>query len=196
MPDTPADPTALPDDLPAPVDDGAADLLPGRLLPALPLPSTGGGTVDLLERSSGRRLVVFGYPRTGQPGVAMPAGWDEIPGARGCTPQACSFRDLSAEFSARGVELFGLSTQDPAYQQEAAARLHLPYPLLSDADLRLTSALGLPTLTVDGAVLLRRLTMIVRDGRIERVLYPVFPPDRSAADTLAALDELEPAVRG
>jgi peroxiredoxin len=194
MPDAPADPSALPDDLPAPVDDGAADHLPGQALPALALPSTGGGTVDLLERSRGRRLVVFAYPRTGRPGVEMPAGWDEIPGARGCTPQACSFRDLSAEFAERGFELFGVSTQDTAYQREAAERLHLPYPLLSDADLRLTTALGLPTLTVDGAVLLRRLTMIVRDGRIERVLYPVFPPDRSAADTLAALAELDPAV--
>ena len=186
-PETRFDPAALPDDLPTPVDDGAADHLPGQALPALPLPSTGGGTVDLLERSQGRRLVVFGYPRTGQPDVAMPAGWDDIPGARGCTPQACSFRDLSVEFAERGVQLFGLSTQEPAYQQEAAARLHLPYPLLSDADLRLTTALRLPTLTVDGVVLLRRLTMIVRDGRIERVLYPVFPPDRAAADALAVL---------
>ena len=191
------DPTALPDDLPVPEDDGAAAHLPATQLPSIELPATDGTMVRLNELTG--RTVLFAFPRTGRPGEPSPGGdeyWDAIPGARGCTPQACSFRDLSAEFSARGVELFGLSTQEPAYQQEAAGRLQLPYPLLSDADLRLTTALGLPTLTVDGAVLLRRLTMIVRDGRIERVLYPVFPPDRSAADALAALDELEPAVRG
>lgn len=194
MPETSHDPTALPDDLPVPVDDGAADHLPDQVLPAVALPSTGGGTVDLAERSHGRRLVVFAYPRTGRPGVEMPADWDAIPGARGCTPQACSFRDLSAEFAERGVELFGVSTQDAEYQREAADRLHLPYPLLSDAEQRLSTALRLPTFTADGVVLLRRLTMIVRDGRIERVLYPVFPPDRSAADTLAALAGLDPVV--
>nr|WP_218123478.1 peroxiredoxin [Quadrisphaera sp. DSM 44207] len=181
------DPTVLPDDLPAPVDDGAAAHLPGAVLPPVPLRATTGGAVDLAERSRGRRLVVFAYPRTGRPGHDLPTGWDEIPGARGCTPQACSFRDLSAQFEALGVEVFGLSAQDPAYQAEAAARLHLPYALLSDEHLQLTGALRLPTFEVDGMVLLRRLTMLVEDGRVQRVLYPVFPPDRAAADALVAV---------
>jgi peroxiredoxin len=173
--------------LPAPVDDGAAARLVGVPLPAVRLPSTAGGTVDLALRSPDRRSVVFAYPRTSRPGVASPTGWDEIPGARGCTPQACAFRDLAVEFTAAGAEVFGLSTQDTGYQSEAAQRLELSYPLLSDRDLALTRALELPTFVVDGAVLLRRLTMIVFAGRIERVLYPVSRPDAAAADALAAL---------
>jgi peroxiredoxin len=143
--------------------------------------------VDLAERSRRGTVVVFAYPRTGRPGTDLPAGWDDIPGARGCTPEACSFRDLSADFASAGAELFGLSTQDPAYQAEAAQRLALTYPLLSDEHLALGSALRLPTFEVEGVTLLRRLTMVLRDGRIDRVLYPVFPPDRAAADALAAL---------
>jgi peroxiredoxin len=181
------DPTALPADLPVPTDDGAAHHLPGATVPALELVASSGGTVDLRERSAGRRVVVFAYPRTGQPDIAPPVGWDDIPGARGCTPEACAFRDLTAEFTDAGAEVFGLSTQDPGYQLEAATRLLLPYPLLSDADLQLTRALRLPTFTVDGIILLRRLTMIIRDGAIEYVLYPVWPPDQAAADALAAL---------
>lgn len=181
------DPMALPADLPAPEDDGAADHLTGAEVPSLPLRATGGGTVDLAERSRPGTLVVFAYPRTGRPGVDPPAGWDEIPGARGCTPEACSFRDLAADFAAAGAEVYGLSTQDPAYQAEAASRLELTYPLLSDERLAFASALRLPTFEVEGTRLLRRLTMIMRDGRIERVLYPVFPPDRAAADALAAV---------
>jgi peroxiredoxin len=180
-------PTALPDDLPVPGDDGAADHLPGTPVPSVPLVATGGGTVDLAEHSRAGTVVVFAYPRTGQPGVDPPAGWDEIPGARGCTPEACSFRDLAADFAAAGAEVFGVSTQDPAYQAEAAERLALPYSLLSDERLALASALRLPTFEVDGVVLLRRLTMVLRGGRVDRVLYPVFPPDRAAADALAAL---------
>ena len=181
------DPTVLPDGLPVPQDDGAAAHLPGLPVPSIPLPATGGGAVDLAERSRDRRLVVFAYPRTGRPGVPMPAGWDDIPGARGCTPEACGFRDLAAEFAAAGADIYGLSTQDTDYQQEAVTRLRLPYPLLSDASLALTRALRLPTFEVEGATLLRRLTLLLAGGRVQRVLYPVFPPDRAAADALAAL---------
>ena len=181
------DPTALPDDLPVPADDGAADHLPGAEVPSVPLVATSGGTVDLAARSRAGTVVVFAYPRTGRPGVAVPAGWDDIPGARGCTPEACSFRDLSADFAAAEAELYGLSTQDPEYQGEAADRLGLTYPLLSDEHLALATALRLPTFEVEGTTLLRRLTMVLRDGRVDRVLYPVFPPDRAAADALAAL---------
>ncbi len=143
--------------------------------------------MDLAELSWRRRCVVFAYPRTGRPGVQAPSGWDSIPGARGCTPQACGFRDLAADFARADVEVFGLSTQDPDYQFEAARRLHLPYLLLSDAELALTRALRLPTFAVDGDVLLRRLTIIVHNGHIEQVLYPVFPPDAAAGVALAAL---------
>ena len=177
----------LPADLPVPVDDGAADHLPGAEVPAVPLRATGGGAVDLAERSRAGTVVVFAYPRTGRPGVDPPVGWDEIPGARGCTPEACSFRDLAADFADAGAEVFGLSTQDPGYQAEAAERLGLPYSLLSDEGLALASAMRLPTFEVDGTTLLRRLTMVLRDGRVDRVLYPVFPPDRAAQDALAAL---------
>ena len=122
---------------------------------------------------------------TGRPGVALPDGWDGIPGARGCTPQSCSFRDHHAELRALGVaQLFGISTQDSAYQREAAERLHLPFPLLSDAELRLTRAMGLPTMEVDGRVLLKRMAWVVEDGAIAKVFYPVFPPDRNAGDVL------------
>jgi len=183
----PIDPSALPADLPVPADDGAADHLPGAEVPRVTLVATGGGSVDLAERSRAGTVVVFAYPRTGRPGVDPPPGWDEIPGARGCTPEACSFRDLVGEFAAAGAELYGLSTQDPEYQAEAASRLGLTYPLLSDEHLALASALRLPTFEVEGTTLLRRLTMVLHEGRVDRVLYPVFPPDRAAADALAAL---------
>jgi peroxiredoxin len=185
----PNDPMALPDSLPRPIDDGAADHLRRMPLPSLALRTTGGGSIDLSQRSRGRTLVVFAYPRTGRPEVDSPAGWDAIPGARGCTPEACGFRDLSAEFADVGVEIYGLSTQDTDYQQEAVDRLQLPYPLVSDAALELTTALRLPTFSVEGVTLLRRLTMVIRDGRVEGVLYPVFPPDRAASDVLAFLTE-------
>jgi peroxiredoxin len=178
----------LPPDLPVPEDDGAADHLIGAVLPRVPLPSTDGDTVDLAERSSGRPLVVFAYPRTGRPGEDPLPGWDDVPGARGCTPEACSFRDLAAEFAERGAELFGLSTQDTDYQREAVQRLHLSYPLLSDAGFALAETLRLPTFDLAGQRFLRRLTFVARNGRIERVQYPVFPPDRAAADALALLD--------
>jgi peroxiredoxin len=182
------DPSVLPPDLPVPEDDGAADHLVGASLPSLSLPSTDGDAVDLAERSRGRRLVVFTYPRTGRPDQNPLPGWDNMPGARGCTPEACSFRDLAAEFAERGAQLYGLSTQDTDYQREAVERLHLGYPLLSDASFALADALRLPTFDLAGQTFLRRLTFIARDGRIERVQYPVFPPDRAAADALALLD--------
>jgi peroxiredoxin len=182
------DPTRLPDDLPVPEDDGAADHLRGTLLPPVALTATNGETVRLDDLPG--RTVVFAYPRTGRPGEDPPggeAGWNAIPGARGCTPEACSFRDESARFAAIGVRVFGLSTQDTDYQREAVERLHLPYPLLSDAPLELTRALALPTFEVEGMTLIRRLTMIVVEGRIEDVVYPVFPPDRGAELALARL---------
>jgi peroxiredoxin len=183
------DPTSLPAGLPVPTDDGAAAHLPGMAVPAVSLPATTGGSVSLLAESQSRRVVVFCYPRTGRPGVEMPAGWDEIPGARGCTPEACAFRDLKASFDALSVGLFGLSTQDTAYQSEAAARLHLPYALLSDASLALTSALRLPTMDVEGSTLIRRTTLVLHSGVIEHVFYPVFPPDTHAENVLAWFSE-------
>jgi peroxiredoxin len=182
------DPLQLPDDLPVPEDDGAADHLAGMALPAVALPATDGTRVrlDVLEG----RTVVFAYPRTGRPGESSLGGddqWDAIPGARGCTPQACSFRDEYARFEAADTRVLGLSTQDTGYQQEAAERLHLPYPLLSDERLELATALRLPTFEVDGITLLKRLTLFLRDGAIDTVIYPVFPPNRSAEQALARL---------
>jgi peroxiredoxin len=182
------DPLQLPDDLPVPEDDGAADQLAGVALPPVALDATDGTRVRLDELKG--RTVVFAYPRTGRPGEPSLGGddeWDAIPGARGCTPQACSFRDEYANFAAAGARVFGLSTQDTAYQQEAAKRLHLPYALLSDERLELATALRLPTFEVDGVTLLKRLTLFVRDGGIESIIYPVFPPNRSAEQALARL---------
>jgi peroxiredoxin len=170
----------LPQELPVPVDDGACDHLPGMALPALPLPATDGRTVDLAALPG--RTVVYCYPRTGRPDEEIPPGWNEIPGARGCTPQSCAFRDHHAELRGLGAEVFGLSAQDTAYQQEAVARLLLPFALLSDADLAFARALRLPTFTTSGMTLIKRLTLVARDGRIEHVFYPVFPPDANAAE--------------
>jgi peroxiredoxin len=169
--------------LPAPTDDGAARHLNGMRLPLCPLPATDGTTIDLSTLPG--RVIVYAYPRTGRPGLDNPDGWDLIPGARGCTPQTCAFRDHFTELKSRGADrVFGLSTQDNAYQREVAERLHLPFPLLSDVDLALTKALRLPTFETAGMVLLKRLTLIIRDGTIEHVFYPVFPPDRNASDVL------------
>lgn len=182
----PNNPLELPADLPAPVDDGGARHLVGSAWPDLALPATDGGSINLAQARG--RSIVYAYPRTGRPGQALPTGWDAIPGARGCTPQSCGFRDHFAELESLGVKhLYGLSTQDGDYQREAAERLHLPFPLLSDARLALQQALGLPTFEVDGMMLLKRLTLVVDDGVITKVFYPVFPPDRSAADVIAWL---------
>jgi len=177
---------SLPPDLPRPVDDGRARHLTGLAVPSVPLRATTRGWIDL--STVGGSAVVFAYPRTGQPGQPpLTPDWDLVPGARGCTPETCAFRDLAADFGRRGVRIFGLSTQEPEYQQELAERLHLPFPVLSDAGRILTEALRLPTLTIGGHVLLARLSWLQRDGQIERVWYPVFPPDRHAAEVLASL---------
>jgi peroxiredoxin len=175
----------LPTDLPMPADDGACDHLTGMPLPAVSLTSTAGRVVDLA--SFGGRTVVYCYPRTGRPDQKPPPGWNAIPGARGCTPQSCGFRDHYQELQRLGARVFGLSTQDTAYQREAVERLHLPFELLSDAALTLARALRLPTFEVEGMTLIKRLTLIVGGGRIEKVFYPVFPPDKNAAEVIAWL---------
>jgi peroxiredoxin len=177
----------LPEGIPVPTDDGAADHLPGTRLPSVPLISTSGDTVDLSALTG--TTVAYCYPMTGRPDRELPQGWDEIPGARGCTPQSCSFRDHHAELRNLGARVFGLSTQDTGYQREAATRLHLPFELLSDERLAFAEALGLPTFEADGMTLLKRLTLIIEDGRIERVFYPVFPPGKNAEEVLLWLRE-------
>src|ERR687898_3621523 len=171
-------PYELPEDLPVPTDDGAADHLPGIQIPSVPLSSTAGETVDLSALTG--RTVVYCYPMTGRPGGGLPRGWDEISGARGCTPQSCSFRDHHAELRALGARVFGLSTQSTGYQREATQRLHLPFALLSDEELAFARALGLPTFKVEGMTLIKRLTLVIDDGQIEKVFYPVFPPGENA----------------
>lgn len=172
---------------PAPTDDRDADHLAGQTVPSVVLPSSLGGVVDLAEVTQ-QRVVIYVYPRTGTPGVPLPEGWDQIPGARGCTPQSCAFRDHEADLAAWGATVIGISAQPLAEQREFAAREHIPYPLLSDDGLTLAGPpLKLPTFDVDGMRLYRRLTMIVETGRISKVFYPVFPPDRNAADVLAWL---------
>lgn len=172
--------------IPAPTDDGGARHLTGFRLPSIALKATDGSDVNLSKLRG--RVVVYTYPRTGRPGVPNPEGWDLIPGARGCTPQTCAFRDHFAELKALAVDhLFGLSTQDPAYQKEVAERLHLPFPILSDEHFKLTEALRLATFETHGMTLLKRLTLVLKDGLIEHVFYPVFPPDRNASDVIAWL---------
>jgi peroxiredoxin len=187
-------PTAAPADLsrvdwsqlPAPSDDGAARHLKGAAIPDLPLPATDGTEVSLA--ALGGRSVIYAYPMTGRPGSPLPPDWDAIPGARGCTPQSCAFRDLHAELLGAGAaRVYGISTQNTHDQREAAQRLHLPYPLLSDAALRLTTAMRLPVMFVGGATLLKRMALIVEDGVIAHVFYPVFPPDKNAAEVLQCL---------
>jgi len=180
------DPNILPADLPAPQDDGAARHLTGMRLPSLALAATDGSRVDLSKLSG--RTVIYSYPRTGVPGKAMPEGWNDIPGARGCTPQSCGFRDHFSELKRLGVvRVFGLSTQDRDYQREAVERLHLPFPVLSDERLELAHAIKLPTFKVAGMTLLRRMALIIDDGTITKVFYPVFPPDKNAEEVMAWL---------
>jgi peroxiredoxin len=175
--------------IPAPSDDGGAAHLAGMKIPPVSLLATDDNSVDLSALKG--RTVVFAYPRTGEPGkIGLVDDWDMIPGARGCTPQTCSFRDLYTELKAAGAEhVFGLSTQSNVYQAEMAARLHLPFPVLSDEKLELTRALDLPTMEVAGLTLIKRLALIVDDAGIKHVFYPVFPPDRNAGDVLAWLKE-------
>jgi peroxiredoxin len=181
-------PQVLPSDIPVPQDDGAARHLSRTKLPNLALPATDGAAVNLAKLAG--RTVIYIYPRTGVPGIDPPAGWDAIPGARGCTPQSCSFRDHFAELKSLGVaRVFGLSSQDTAYQQEAATRLHLPFPILSDEKLALAEALKLPTFSAAGMTLLKRMALVIDDGVITKAFYPVFPPDQSAAQVIAWIQE-------
>jgi peroxiredoxin len=178
----------LPPGLPVPADDGAAAHLDGLSMPKIRLRSTLGRFVDLSAQGQSG-TVVYCYPMTGLPGKPLPEGWNEIPGARGCTPQTCGFRDVFKEFSARNVAVFGLSTQSSEYQKEMVDRLAVPFEILSDSEYLLSDALHLPTFEVEGKRLIKRLTLVIRNGWIEHVFYPVFPPDKSAAQTLAWLDE-------
>ena len=174
----------LPANLPRPVDDGAARHLPGATLPSIALESTSGRKVDLSRES---RAVVFCYPRTGRPGEDLPGpngSWDAIPGARGCTPQACAFRDAMGEFAGLGYTVYGLSAQTIDHQREAAERLDLPYELLADERFALIDAARLPTFEHAGNRFVKRLTMVIEDGRIDHVFYPVFPPDKSPDEVL------------
>ena len=182
----PRDPLTLPPDLPVPEDDGAADHLPGAAIPELSLPATDGSVLDLAEEAEGT-LVLYVYPRTGTPGEDPPPEWDAIPGARGCTPQSCAFRDLHGELERLGARVLGLSAQSGEEQRDFAERFHLPYPLLSDPGLRLAAALRLPTFEWEGRTLYRRITLVARAGRIAKVFYPVFPPDRNPAEVAAWL---------
>jgi len=168
----------IPNNVPVPVADGACNHLTGMRLPSVALRSTSGRLVDLAGLSG--RVVIYCYPRTGRPDVDPPQGWNEIPGARGCTPQACAFRDHHQELQELGAQVFGLSAQDTDYQREAVARLHLPFELLSDSELELANRLRLPIFEIGGMRLIKRLTLIARGGQIEKVFYPVFPPDKNA----------------
>jgi peroxiredoxin len=174
---------SLPPNLPVPEDDGAADHLAGTVLPPLRLAvAGGGGSFDLREAAAIGTLVAFVYPRTGTPGRPLVPGWDDIPGARGCTPQSCAFRDRHFALAGLGALVAGISAMDPAEQHAFAEREQLPYPLLNDGPLQLRDQLGLPTFDVHGTTLYKRLTFVARAGRIEKVFYPVFPPDRNAAE--------------
>jgi peroxiredoxin len=176
-------PNVLPPGIPAPQDDGAARHLTGAKLPDLALPATSGAAVNLSKLKG--RTVIYVYPRTGVPGVDAPPGWDDIPGARGCTPQSCSFRDHFGELKRLGVQqIYGLSVQDTGYQKEVATRLHLPFAVLSDEKLALTKAMKLPTFTTSGMTLLKRMAWVIDDGTITKVFYPVFPPDKSAEEVV------------
>jgi peroxiredoxin len=177
----------LPSDLPVPEDDGAADHLTGQSMPSLSLSSTSGGSVAL-DRLGPLLTVLYVYPLTGRPGVDLPQGWDTIPGARGCTTEACDFRDHHQQLLEAGVaRVFGLSSQDSDYQAEAVHRLGLPFAMLSDSKLSLAATIGLPTFQVSGMTLFKRLTLLIANGTIEHVFYPVFPPNEHAQQVLAWL---------
>jgi peroxiredoxin len=177
--------TSLPVGLPKPSDDSLCNHLVGLPLPFIVLPATSGKQVELASQAG--RIVIYCYPMTGRPGRAVPQGWAAIPGAAGCTPQACGFRDSHDAFTALGVGVFGLSAQSTEDQKEAAERLKLPYELLSDHQLSFAQALNLPTFEVDGKRLIKRLTLVAKNGMIEKYFYPVFPPDRNAEEVLSWL---------
>jgi peroxiredoxin len=179
----------LPSDIPVPIDDGACDHLLGAKVPSIKLRSTASRWVNLAEATE-QKVVVYCYPRTGLPDKDFTGGmevWNSIPGARGCTPQSCAFRDEFSRLQSLNVLLFGLSTQSTEYQQEMAARLHLPFEVLSDSELAFTKALSLPTFEFESMTLIKRLTFIVERGRISKVFYPVFPPDKNAGEVIAWL---------
>ena len=180
-------PYEFPQNLPMPVDDGACDHLLGMQLPSVPLRSTASRMVSLASLTG--KTVVYCYPLTGRPDLELPSDWDEIPGARGCTPQSCAFRDHYQELQALDAQVFGLSTQSTEYQQEAVERLHLPFELLSDAELALTTALSLPTFKVESMTLIKRLTLILFEGQIGKVFYPVFSPAENAEDVITWLSQ-------
>jgi peroxiredoxin len=180
--------TGLPADLPVPVDDGAADGLVGREVPDLALPATDGAELRLADLATDL-LVAYVYPMTGTPGRPLPHGWDDIPGARGCTPQSCAYRDALADFERLGATVVGISAQSAAEQAEFAAREHIPFPLLSDDRLLLREALGLPAFEAEGRTFYRRLTFVAEERRIVKAFYPVFPPDRDAGEVLAWLGD-------
>jgi peroxiredoxin len=175
----------IPDDLPVPEDDGAADHLLNAVVPPIALRATTGDTINLAELDG--RTVLFAYPRTGRPDEELLPGWDAIPGARGCTPETCGFRDAHSQFADLGARVMALSTQSTDYQRELAERLRLPFPVLSDESLELTHAMNLPTFETSGMTLLERLTLVIDDGRVSHVFYPVFPPDAHAAEVLSWL---------
>ena len=176
----------LPPNLPRPTDDGGARHLKGMALPDLELPSTGNRRVNL-SRVAAPRVVIYAYPMTGRPDRQLPQGWDDIPGARGCTPETCGFRDHHKDLAKLHAEVFGVSTQDTPYQQEMVKRLEVPFEVLSDEHMEFARALRLPTFTVEGMTLLKRLTLGARNGRVEHVFYPVFPPDKHAEEVIAWL---------
>lgn len=178
--------STLPDHLPIPVDDGACAHLPGTRLPPIPLIATSGDTVN--PGMIPGTVVLYFYPMTGRPNSPPLVGWNEIPGARGCTPQSCAFRDHFAELKALDARVFGISSQPRGDQREAKSRLGLPFELLNDSDFALTDALRLPTFEYSGMKLIKRITMIIADGVIRKVFYPVFPPDRNADDVIEWLD--------
>lgn len=177
----------LPSNLPVPLDDGAANHLLGKNLPSIILDSTAGKQINISHIES--QVVFYCYPMTGQPGVSLPDGWNSIPGARGCTPQSCSFRDHYQELQMLNTQVYGVSTQESLAQLETAERLHLPYKLLSDADFKLTTALQLPTFTVENKQLIKRITLIAQEGKIVKVFYPVFPPDKNAQNVVQWLKQ-------
>jgi peroxiredoxin len=177
---------ALPPNLPRPKDDGGARHLKGLAIPDLALPSTSNRLVNLAKLTA-PRIVVYCYPMTGRPDRPLPAGWDDIPGARGCTPETCGFRDHHQDLAKLRADVYGVSTQSTEYQQEMVRRLEVPFEVLSDERLAFTNALRLPTFSVEGMTLIKRLTLVVRGGRVETVFYPVFPPDKHAEEVIAWL---------
>jgi len=179
--------TALPDGLPVPDNDGAADHLRGAALPDITLASTAGGQVALNALPPGR-TIIYVYPLTGRPGFDLPMGWDAIPGARGCTTEACDFRDHHQDLLDAGASaVYGLSSQDTEHQRELVERLHLPFAMLADPKLETAQALQLPTFSAGGQTLFRRLTLVLQADVVEHAFYPIFPPNQHAREVLTWL---------